>query len=78
MATFDEVYSYIEKLGRENHRYLVMAIVRLEKGISDPEMLDRIYSEYLRDDGLTLLNDEFDELIYRCSAMSDWGWGETV
>lgn len=73
---FDEVYHYIERLGRENHRFFVKAVIGFEKGINDSDLLDKVYNAYMQDDEVSLLSDEIDELIDRCGANENWGWGD--
>lgn len=37
--------------------------ISFEKGINDKEALDKLYQEYMDNDSMNLLNDEFDYLI---------------
>ena len=53
----------IEDMGNDNHRDFVKAIISIEKGIKDENVLDKLYDAYMDNDRLNLLHDEFDYLI---------------
>lgn len=47
----------------ENHEDFAKALISFEKGINDKDALDKLYQEYMDNDSMSLLNDEFDYLI---------------
>ena len=53
----------IEDIVNDNHRDFVKAIISIEKGINDENVLDKLYDAYMDNDSLNLLHDEFDYLI---------------
>ena len=53
----------IEDMVSDNHRDFVKAIISIEKGINDENVLDKLYDTYMDNDSLNLLNEEFDYII---------------
>ena len=53
----------IEDIVNDNHREFVKAIIRIEKGINDESVLDKLYDAYMDNDSFNLLHDEFDYMI---------------
>jgi hypothetical protein len=53
----------LEQMANENHEDFAKALISFEKGINDKNTLDRLYQEYMDNDSMSLLNDEFDYLI---------------
>ena len=53
----------IEDMVNDNHRDFVKAIISIEKGVNDESALDKLYDDYMDNDSLNLLHDEFDYLI---------------
>ena len=53
----------IEGMVNNNYRDFVKAIVSIEKGINDENVLDKLYDAYMDNDSLNLLNEEFDYMI---------------
>ena len=53
----------IEDMLNANHRELVKAIISIEKGVNDESVLDKLYDDYMDNDSLNLLHDEFDYMI---------------
>ena len=53
----------IEDMVNDNHRDFVKAIISIEKGINDERDLDKLYDDYMDNDSLNLLNEEFDHMI---------------
>lgn len=51
----------IEKLMNENYGDFVRAIISIEKGVDDLDLLDKIYDEYM-DRDFNLINDNFEDL----------------
>ena len=52
-----------EKMANENHEDYTKALISFEKGINDKDALDKLYTDYMENDSMTLLNDEFDYMI---------------
>ena len=53
----------IEDMANDNHRDFVKAVISLEKGINDENVLDKLYDAYMENDSANLLNEEFDVMI---------------
>ena len=47
----------LQKLMEEDYKSFIMALISIEKGIEDREVLEKIYDKYMDDDDLTLLNE---------------------
>ena len=60
---YKEMRNIIEKMANENHEDFSKALISFEKGINDTEALDKLYAEYMENDSMSLLNDEFDYMI---------------
>lgn len=54
---------YTRTNDKQNNEDFTKALIRFEKGINDKEALDKLYQEYMKNDSMSLLNDEFDYLI---------------
>ncbi len=48
----------------DDYESFVKAMITIENGIEDPDLLDELYDRYMQNDGANLINDYFDELIY--------------
>lgn len=53
----------LEKMANENHVDYTKALISFEKGINDKDALDKLYTDYMKNDSMSLLNDEFDYMI---------------
>ena len=53
----------IEDMANNNHRDFIKAIISIEKGINDDSVLDKLYDDYMDNDSLNLLHEEFDYMI---------------
>ena len=53
----------IEDIVNDNHRDFIKAMISIEKGINDENILDKLYDTYMDNDSLNLLNEEFDYMI---------------
>ena len=53
----------IEDIVNDNHRDFIKAMISIEKGINDENILDKLYDTYMDNDSLNLLNAEFDYMI---------------
>jgi hypothetical protein len=65
MRTFDEIYTNLEELIRDDYRSVVKALLSIEYGIYDDADLDVLYDEYMQNDTMTLLNEGFERLIVK-------------
>lgn len=54
----------INKMVDDDYEGFVKAMITIENGIEDPELLDELYDRFMHNDGVNLINDYFDELIY--------------
>ena len=50
-------------MANENYEDFTKALISFEKGVNDKEALDILYDNYINNDSLTLLNEEFDYMI---------------
>lgn len=53
----------LETMAKDNYEGYIKALISIEKGIDDDQVLDRIYDAYMERDTLELLSDDFDCLI---------------
>lgn len=60
---FKEMKNTLEKMANDNFEDFTKALISFEKGINDKETLDKVYQDYMDNDSMGLLNDEFDYLI---------------
>lgn len=58
------VIDKINKIVDEDYEGFVKAMITIENGIENPELLDELYDRFMNNDGVNLINDYFDELIY--------------
>ena len=54
----------INKMIDEDYEGFVKALITIENGIEDPKLLDELYEKFMQNDGVNLINNYFDELIY--------------
>lgn len=50
-------------MANENHKDFAKALISFEKGINDKEALEKLYTEYMENYSMSLLNEEFDYMI---------------
>lgn len=60
---YNEIRNLVEKLGNENYENFIKSILSFEKGINDIDLLDKIYAEFMDNDAVELLHEDFDLLI---------------
>ena len=60
---YDEIRNSIENMAKDNYQDFIKAIISYEKGINDKEALDTLYSQFMENDTLNLLHEEFDYMI---------------
>ena len=56
----DTLNSLIDK----DHEGFVKALIMQEMGVDNPNLLEELYERYMRNDGVNLINEYFEELIY--------------
>lgn len=61
--SYRETKTVLEQMAKENYEDFAKALISLEKGINDNVALDKLYSKYVENDNMSLLNDEFDYMI---------------
>ena len=61
-VSFNVMKNTIEELMKENYGDFVKAMISIEKGIDDLDLLDKVYEEYMESD-FNLLNNEIDKSI---------------
>ena len=54
MRTFDEIYTNLEELIRDDYRSVVKALLSIEYGIYDDADSHVFYDEYMQNDTMTL------------------------
>ncbi len=60
---YRQMRNTLEKMANENHEDYTKALISFEKGINDKETLDKLYTDYMENDSMSLLNNEFDYMI---------------
>jgi len=50
-------------MAKDNYQDFIKAIISYEKGINDKEALDTLYSQFMENDTVNLLHEEFDYMI---------------
>ncbi|MGF3194907.1 DNA-binding protein [Facklamia sp. P13055] len=60
---YKEIRDKIEDMVKDNHKDFVKAVISMEKGINDESALDKLYDDYMDNDTINLLHEEFDYMI---------------
>lgn len=60
---FKEMKDKIGDIIFDDYKTFIKALVSIEKGVNNQEALDNIYEQFMGNDGMNLLNDEFDYMI---------------
>lgn len=60
---FKEMRDTVLNLQDNNYDDFVKALISVEKGIEDKEVLDELYDRYMDEDSMGLLDENFDYLI---------------
>lgn len=63
MEKLENMKRVIAPLMQNHYKAFIAALISLEKGIDDEEVLERVFQQFMEDDSMLLLNDKFDELI---------------
>ena len=61
--SYREMKTILEQMAKENYEDFAKALISFEKGINDKVALDKLYTKYVENDNMSLLNDEFDYMI---------------
>lgn len=60
---YKEMKDVIEQMATENYREFIKALLSFEKNVEDEDLLDMVYEEYMDNDYITLINEDFDYMI---------------
>lgn len=60
---YKDIRESLEQILNENYRDTIKAIIGIEKGIEDEDILDEVFNKYIETDDLFLINDDFDSII---------------
>lgn len=60
---FKEMKDKIGDMIFDDYKTFIKALISIEKGVNNQEALDNIYEQFMGNDGMNLLNDEFDYMI---------------
>ena len=60
---FLETKKAIEEMMQKDYKTFVIALISIEKDITNQDALDMMYQKYMNTDEMHLLNDEFEEMI---------------
>ena len=60
---YRQMRNTLEKMANENHEDYTKSLISFEKGINYNDNLDKLYTDYMENDSMSLLNDEFDYMI---------------
>lgn len=60
---FKDIKDTVNKMINNNYEDFVKAIISVEKGINNKEALDTLYTQFMDNDGMNLLHEEFDYMI---------------
>lgn len=59
-----QIIDTINKMIDKDYGGFVKVLITIEMGIDNPDLLEELYERYMRNDGVNLINDYFEELIY--------------
>src|SRR5699024_9320143 len=59
-----QIVDSINKMINDDYEGFVKALITIENGVEDLDLLDDLYGKFMNNDGVSLINDYFDELIY--------------
>lgn len=62
-SDFEDAKKTISNMIYSNYENYVKAVISLEKGIDDIDVLDKVFKEFMDDDDMTLLDEKIDSLI---------------
>lgn len=58
----NNIREVMKQFEEENHKEYVQAILSIELNIEDQDVLDVMYEDYMNNDGMTLINEEFEKM----------------
>lgn len=60
---FNEIKNNLNQMMDDDYRNFVKALISIEKGINDQVILDCLYEQFMENDDLHLLDEEFNDMI---------------
>lgn len=60
----NDIRESIEYIINNHYEDFVKALITIEKGIEDENILDELYDRFMDNDGVNLINDYFDDVLY--------------
>ena len=60
---YKDIRENLEEISNENYKDFIKALIGIEKGIEDENVLDEIYDKYMDNDTISLLSEDFDYMI---------------
>lgn len=60
---FKDMKKLIDIMIKDNYKNFVKAIISVEKGVNNQEALNCLYEQFMENDGMNLLHEEFDYMI---------------
>lgn len=60
---FKDMKKSIDSMIKDNYKDFVKALISVEKGVNNQEALNSLYEQFMENDGMNLLHEEFDYMI---------------
>ena len=60
---YKDIRENLQEISKENYKDFIKALIGIEKGIKDENVLDEIYDKYMDNDTISLLSEDFDYMI---------------
>ena len=60
---YKDIRENLEEISKENYKDFIKALIGIEKGIEDENVLDEIYDKYMDNDTISILSEDFDYMI---------------
>ena len=61
---YEDIKDTINDIINSNYQDFVKTLISIEKGIVDESILDEMYDRFMDNDGINLINDYFDDVLY--------------
>lgn len=61
---YEDIKDNINDMINSNYQDFVKALISIEKGIEDEDTLEELYDRFMDNDGINLINDYFDDVMY--------------
>ena len=61
---YEDIKDNINDMINSNYQDFVKALISIEKGIADEDTLEELYDRFMDNDGVNLINDYFDDIMY--------------